>query len=106
MDAEHIQYLITHQLNLSERFKITSNFYHNGFKRNWYKLDDVVFEESSQKISKVISSPEKYPGHMSILRGDLDLENSLKVKANNRKYVSKGIQTKICLLYTSDAADE
>ena len=32
---------------------------------------------------------------MSILKGDLGLENSLKVKANNRKYISKGIQTKI-----------
>ena len=42
MDAEHTQYLITHQLNLSERFKITSNIYYNGFKRNWYKLDDIV----------------------------------------------------------------
>ena len=95
MDADHIQYLLTHELNFSKQFRITSNFYFNGFKRNWYKLDDVVFEESSQKISKVISSPEKYPSHMSILKGDLDLENSLKVKANNRKYISKGIQTKI-----------
>ncbi len=95
MDADHIQYLLTHELNFSKQFRITSNLYFNGFKRNWYKLDDVVFEESSQKISKVISSPEKYPSHMSILKGDLDLENSLKVKANNRKYISKGIQTKI-----------
>ena len=95
MDAEHIQYLLTHEVNFSEKLKITSNFYYNGFKRNWYKLDDVVFEANSQKISKVVSNPDKFPGHMSVLRGNLDLENSLKVKANNRKYISKGIQTKI-----------
>ena len=96
MDAEHTQYLITHQLNLSERFKITSNFYHNGFKRNWYKLDDIVYNGDSQKISKVISNPDKYSGHMSLVRGELnETDNSLKVKANNREYVSKGIQTKI-----------
>ena len=96
MDAEHTQYLITHQLNLSERFKITSNFYHNGFKRNWYKLDDIVYNGDSQKISNVLSNPDKYSGHMSLVRGDLnETGNSLKVKANNREYVSKGIQTKI-----------
>ena len=50
MDAEHIQYLVTHEINFSEKLKITSNFYYNGFKRNWYKLDDVVFEGNSQKI--------------------------------------------------------
>ena len=64
MDAEHIQYLLTHEVNFSEKLKITSNFYYNGFKRNWYKLDDVVFEANSQKISKVVSNPDKFPGHM------------------------------------------
>ena len=95
MDAEHIQFLVTHDLNFNERFKITTNAYHNGFKRNWYKLDDVVFEGSSQKISKVISNSQNYTGHISILKGLSDSENALKVKANNREYVSKGVQTKI-----------
>ncbi len=95
MDAEHIQFLLTHELSFSDKFKITTNAYHNGFKRNWYKLDDVVFENNSQKISKVISDPENFSGHISILKGLLDSENSLKVKANNREYVSKGVQTKI-----------
>ena len=95
MDAEHIQFLLTHELNFNERFKITTNAYHNGFKRNWYKLDDVVFEGNSQKISKVISNSQNYAGHISILKGHSDSENALKVKANNREYVSKGVQTKI-----------
>lgn len=95
MDAEHIQFLLTHEVNFTDKFKITTNAYHNGFKRNWYKLDDVVFEDNSQKISKVISNPENFSGHISVLKGLLDSENALKVKANNRKYVSKGIQTKI-----------
>ena len=95
MDAEHIQFLLTHELNFNDRFKITTNAYHNGFKRNWYKLDDVVFEGSSQKISKVIYNPQNYAGHISVLKGLSDAENALKVKANNREYISKGIQTKI-----------
>lgn len=95
MDAEHVQYVFTHEINFSERFKITSKAYHNEFKRNWYKLDDVVFGGSSQKIAKVISNPNQYAEHYSIVSGTLDSDNSLKVKANNRAYVSKGIQTKI-----------
>jgi Fe(3+) dicitrate transport protein len=96
MDAEHVQYLITHEINFSERFKISSNFYHNGFKRNWYKLDDVVFDGSSQKISKIISNPSQYLGHISVVKGALDSDSSLlKVKANNREYVSRGAQTKL-----------
>jgi Fe(3+) dicitrate transport protein len=95
MDAEHVQYLLTHEIDFSERFKISSNFYFNGFKRNWYKLDDVVFGNSSQKISKIISNPSQYSGHISVLKGELDSDNSLKVKANNRKYISRGAQTKI-----------
>ncbi len=95
MDAEHVQYLITHEINFLERFKISSNFYHNGFKRNWYKLDDVVFDGRSQKISKIISNPSQYSGHISVVKGALDSDSSLKVKANNREYVSRGAQTKL-----------
>lgn len=95
MDAEHVQYLLTHEIDFSERFKISSNFYFNDFKRNWYKLDDVVFGNSSQKISKIISNPSQYSGHISVVKGELDSNNSLKVKANNREYISRGIQTKI-----------
>lgn len=96
MNAEHNQYMLTHEFNFSEKFKISSNLYYNGFKRNWYKLDDVVFEGNSQKISKVIENPSQYPAHLSIIKGTLNgSNNSLKVKANNREYISRGVQTKI-----------
>ena len=95
MSAEHEQYVLTHELFVNEKIKITSNFYENRFKRNWYKLDDVVHDNNSQKISKVISNPSQYPEHLKILSGELDYENALKVKANNREYISRGIQTKI-----------
>tara|TARA_A100001011_G_scaffold194757_1_gene203151 strand:- start:498 stop:2702 length:2205 start_codon:yes stop_codon:yes gene_type:complete len=95
MDAEQIQYVLTHEINFTENFKITSNFYHNEFKRNWYKLDDVVFDGSSQKISEILSNPAQYAGHIAVVKGELDSESALKVKANNRKYLSKGAQTKI-----------
>ena len=96
MDAEHNQYIITHEIKISEKFNITSILYHNGFKRNWYKLDDIVHNGESQKISKVISNPDLYSGHLSFVKGEINgASNFLKVKANNRKYVSQGVQTKI-----------
>ena len=95
MSAEHKQYVLTHELFVNEKIKITSNFYENRFKRNWYKLDDVVHDNNSQKISKVISNPSLFSEHLKILSGELDYENALKVKANNREYISRGIQTKI-----------
>ena len=95
MSAEHKQYVLTHELFVNEKIKITSNFYENRFKRNWYKLDDVVHDNNSQKISKVISNPSQFSEHLKILGGELDYENALKVKANNREYISRGIQTKI-----------
>ena len=95
MSAEHKQYVLTHELFVNEKIKITSNFYENRFKRNWYKLDDVVHDNNSQKISKVISNPSEFSEHLKILSGELDYENALKVKANNREYISRGIQTKI-----------
>tara|TARA_A100001234_G_scaffold159462_1_gene140836 strand:+ start:428 stop:2614 length:2187 start_codon:yes stop_codon:yes gene_type:complete len=95
MSAEHKQYVLTHELFVNEKIKITSNFYENRFKRNWYKLDDVVHDNNSQKISKVISNPSQFLEHLKILSGELDYENALKVKANNREYISRGIQTKI-----------
>ena len=95
MDADHIQYIFTHEINFSKKLKVSSKFYHNGFKRNWYKIDDVVFDGDSQKIAKVITNPNQFAGHLSILNGDLDSESAIKVKANNRDYISQGVQTKI-----------
>ena len=95
MTAEHMQYVFTHEINFSEQFKVSSNVYLNGFKRNWYKLDDVVFEGSSQKIAKILSNPSQYSGHISVVKGALDAERALHVKANNRTYISRGVQTKI-----------
>ena len=96
MVASHLQLMMTHTLNFTSNFRVTTNGYYNKFKRNWYKLDDVVYNNDKESIADVVSSPGMYPNHMSILKGNLDSnDNALFVKANNRKYVSKGIQTKL-----------
>jgi len=96
MNAEHIQLMLTHTFNFTKNFRITTNGYYNKFNRNWYKLDDVVFDGDKQKIANVISDPMEFSNHMGILRGNINSDNdALLVKANNRAYYSKGIQTKL-----------
>ena len=96
MTNEHLQFMVTHKIDVSKVLRITSNAYHNDFSRNWYKLNDVVFDGSKQKISKVLDNPQDYPSYMDIINGASDSDaNALVLKANNRKYLSKGIQTKL-----------
>ena len=96
MTAEQIQLMLTHTLEFSKDFRITTNGYYNKFSRNWFKLDDVVFNGDKQRIANVVANPDQFPDHMAIVRGDVDSEaDALLLKANNRVYYSKGIQTKI-----------
>ena len=96
MIAYKNQYVVSYVVDFSDRFKVTTSAYNNFFRRNWYKLDDIVFEGESQKISKVIGDPTTYENHYFFSKGIITGEdNYLKVKANNRRYLSQGIQTKI-----------
>jgi len=96
MVAEHLQFVLSHQINFNKNFRITTNAYLNKFKRNWFKLDDVVFNGNKQKIAKIISNPTSFANHMDIVRGDVNSSaDALLLKANNREYYSTGIQTKL-----------
>ena len=96
MNAEHVQFMLTHTLNFSKNFRITTNGYYNKFTRNWYKLDDVVFQGDKQSLATVVANPTLFEDHMSILRGETNSnDDALLVKANNRAYYSKGVQTKL-----------
>ena len=96
MNAEHLQLMLTHTLNFNKNFRITSNGYYNKFTRNWFKLDDVVFNGDKQGIANVVSNPTQFPDHMGIVRGDINSgADALLLKANNRIYISKGVQTKL-----------
>lgn len=95
MTAEHLQLMLTHTLQFSENFRITSIGYYNKFDRNWYKLDNVIANGDDQSISNIVENPSNFANHINIVRGDTDSSaDALFVKANNRAYISKGVQTK------------
>ncbi len=96
MTNKHQQFLLTHELNFSNFLKITTSGYYNGFSRNWYKLNDVVVDGDKVKIASIVNNPTAYTSYMDVIRGTSNsAADALLVKANNRAYISKGIQTKL-----------
>lgn len=95
MTADHIQFMLTHQMDFGKKLRITTTGYYNGFSRNWYKLNDVVFDGTKVGIASVLENPEEFANHFDIVNGTVNSQtDALLVKANNRDYRSKGIQTK------------
>ncbi|WP_431128249.1 TonB-dependent receptor family protein [Flagellimonas flava] len=93
MSAEHQQYQLTHLIKPSSFLSITTTGYINRFKRNWYKLDDVDLGERIG-ISNVVSDSGTYASEYTALLGNEDTPADVfGIKANNRKYNSKGIQS-------------
>ena len=96
MTNDHLQFMVTHKIDISNFLRITTNAYHNSFSRNWYKLNDVVFGSDKVKISKLLEAPQDYSNYMDIINGTSNSDtDAFILKANNRKYLSKGIQTKL-----------
>ncbi|WP_299064202.1 TonB-dependent receptor [uncultured Polaribacter sp.] len=96
MTTKHTQYMITHHLNFSKDFRISTTAYQNNFARNWYKLNDVTFNGDKQSIANVLENPNSLSNHFSIVNGSVNSGNdALGVKANNRNYLSQGIQSKL-----------
>ncbi|MGC6430163.1 MAG: TonB-dependent receptor family protein [Jejuia sp.] len=95
MTNDHIQFTVSHELEFSKNFRITTDGYYNGFSRNWYKLNDIIFNGDKIGISSIVDNPETYPNHFAIVNGSANSDDdAIVLKANNRRYVSKGIQTK------------
>ncbi|WP_422614482.1 TonB-dependent receptor family protein [Ascidiimonas aurantiaca] len=96
MNADHVQFMATHAFKFSDYFRVTTTGYYNRFARNWYKLDYVIANGERRGLAGVVADPEGNPDHFAVLRGDVDSEaDALGIKANNRVYISKGVQTKL-----------
>jgi len=67
-----------------------------AFSRNWYKLDKVAVNGGFKKVFLLFfskSPSEFFSSYFDIVSGNATLaDDAIFVKANNRKYISKGIQ--------------
>ena len=98
LKTDHRQWVATYLLTFSNKLKISTNAYYNYFHRNWYKLNDVragITSKEKRSIADVLVDPETNIRYFDILTGKTDREEeALLVRANNRTYRSRGIQTR------------
>lgn len=93
MDTEHWQIQLDHLIKPLKNVKIRTTAYKNDFRRNWYKLDDVNLTELVS-ISNVLARPDEFSNEYNALLGNSNTADDVfGVKANNRDYESKGIQS-------------
>ncbi|TMM46881.1 TonB-dependent receptor family protein [Colwellia ponticola] len=83
MATEHLQLQLSHVIKLSNRFNLATTVYHNDFSRNWYKVSKVGGESLGSGGIDIAAQHDQSP------TGIIDVD----IKANNRDYLSQGIQT-------------
>jgi Fe(3+) dicitrate transport protein len=94
------QFSITHTLKTSNYFSVTTTAYRNKFSRNWYKLNDVRFGGTTYAIADILDDPTTNALAFDYITGAQNSpDNALRVRANNREYLAKGIQTKLDFHY-------
>ncbi|WP_456464109.1 TonB-dependent receptor domain-containing protein [Lutibacter sp.] len=95
MNTKHSQFSLTHVANLSKHFNISTTAYYSKFYRNWFKLNKVKDNTGTKtSINSLLDNPLNFEDAFSILTGSTSTyEDALFVKANNRSYYAKGVQT-------------
>lgn len=104
MNTEHLQFMGTHILKFNDYFRITTVGYVNDFSRNWYKSDFITVNGQREGIGAVFNNPETFAPYIDLVRGTVDsgANDAINVRANNRKYLSTGVQTKLDYHWTGE----
>jgi Fe(3+) dicitrate transport protein len=90
MNTEHTQYQLRHFIEVNPDLDVTTTLYRNEFHRNWYKLASV----DGNGISGILADPDANAGEMSWITGANNDDLRGTIKANNREYVSQGIESR------------
>ncbi len=93
IETEHRQFQLDHLIKLAENISVRTTAYQNDFARNWYKIDDVTLTKKVS-ISDVLEDPVKYQNeYQALLGNNVTAADVYGIKANNRTYEAKGIQS-------------
>ena len=82
---------IGYTLNLKKGW-VRADLYRQFVHRNWYKLDKVSDGATSVGLSSILANPNDYLGFYGALRGTNTEPYTATLKANNRYYLSQGLQ--------------
>lgn len=91
MNNHHRQYLLSYEIEPTEKLSLNLDVYHNDFARNWYKINDVVVNGEKVGLSSALKMSND-SDEIKVLKGLYDGENNVIARNNNRKYFSQGIQ--------------
>ena len=104
INTNQSQISITHLIRLSKSVDITTTAYQSNLKRNWYKLDQVKDNNGTKtNIIDILDNPIDYNDAYTILTGTNSTYNdALFIKANNRAYYARGVQTMIAFNFNTN----
>ena len=94
LDHMAMDRLMTHigyTMNLKKGW-LRADAYRQFVHRNWYKLDKVSNGSTTLGLSSILSNPQDNIGFYSALRGTHTDPYTATLKANNRYYLSQGLQ--------------
>lgn len=87
MIADHLQVTFSNSIRLNDNFNLSFISYNNIFNRNWYKLSKI----NEASIGSILNEGNDHKYYKFLTSIDTP-ENIYKIKANNRDYISNGIQ--------------
>jgi len=104
INTNQSQISLTHLIRLSKSLDITTTAYRSDLTRNWYKLDKVKDSTgTATNITDLLDNPFNYNDAYDILIGTTSTQDdALFVKANNRAYYARGIQTMLAFNFKTN----
>ncbi|MEZ9139381.1 MULTISPECIES: TonB-dependent receptor family protein [unclassified Shewanella] len=87
MTTDHKQIQLNHIIDFSDTVTLATTAYYNNFARNWYKTSKVDGQSLNSGGIEAAADFDRAPASSSPI--------DVQVKANNREYLSQGIQTEL-----------
>ena len=93
MRSKHRQYLVSYEIKPSTKMQLNFDVYRNEFSRNWFKVNDVKIGSGNYVgLSKVLEGQNTDAAVMALKGTYTGGDDKIRIRNNNREYVSQGIQ--------------
>lgn len=89
MQTRHTGFTVRHKIEFNQDLSLSSTFYYNKFKRDWFKVKGV-----GGLIDTVNEGGSNAAAAQAQLNGTADLAG-VAIKHNNREYLSKGLELRL-----------